>query len=53
MCERVQRVLWLVPEPRARWDTGDSVLRLYSTSCEAVLECLILGALVEAVRRAI
>ncbi len=51
--ERVQRLLWLNPEPRVRWDTGDSVLRLYATSCDAVLECLTLGALVAAVRRAI
>jgi uncharacterized protein len=51
--ERVRHLLWLVPEPRARWDTGDSVLRLYAPSCDAVLECLTLGALVAAVRRAI
>ncbi len=51
--EQVQRVLWLVPEPRARWDTGDSVLRLYAASCDAVIECLTLGTLVAAVRRAI
>jgi len=51
--EQVQRVLWLVPEPRERWDTGDSVLRLYATSCDAVIECLTLGALVAAVRQAI
>jgi len=51
--EQVQRVLWLVPEPLERWDTGDSVLRLYATSCDAVIECLTLGALVAAVRRAI
>jgi uncharacterized protein with von Willebrand factor type A (vWA) domain len=48
---RVQRVVWLVPEPRARWDTGDSVLRLYAPACSAVLECLTLEALVRAVRR--
>jgi uncharacterized protein len=51
--EQVQRVLWLVPEPCARWDTGDSVLRLYAASCDAVIECLTLAALVAAVRRAI
>jgi uncharacterized protein len=51
--DRVQRILWLVPEPRARWDTGDSVLRLYAPSCEAVLECLTLDGLVAAVRRAL
>jgi hypothetical protein len=51
--ERVQRIVWLVPEPRARWDTGDSVLRLYAPACDAVLECLDLGALVRAVRRVV
>ena len=45
--------LWLVPEPRARWDTGDSVLRLYAPSCDAVVECLTLDALVAAVRHAL
>src|SRR5947207_1175087 len=47
---RVQRIVWLVPEPRARWDTGDSVLRLYAPACEAVVECVDLGAMVRAVR---
>jgi uncharacterized protein with von Willebrand factor type A (vWA) domain len=28
--ERVQRLVWLVPEPRARWNTGDSVLDRYA-----------------------
>jgi len=51
--QRVQRILWLVPEPSARWNTGDSVLRLYAPSCEAVLECLTLAGLVAAVRRAL
>jgi uncharacterized protein len=51
--ERVRHLLWLVPEPRERWDTGDSVLRLYAPSCDAVLECLTLDALVAAVRRAL
>jgi uncharacterized protein with von Willebrand factor type A (vWA) domain len=50
--ERVRHLLWVVPEPRARWDTGDSVLRLYAPSCDAVLECLTLDALVGAVRGA-
>jgi uncharacterized protein with von Willebrand factor type A (vWA) domain len=49
--DRVQRIVWLVPEPAARWDTGDSVLRLYAPACEAVLECADLGTLVRAVRR--
>src|SRR5262249_20588878 len=51
--EQVQRVLWLVPEPRQRWGTRDSLLRLYPLRCGAVVECLTLGALVAAVRQAI
>ncbi len=51
--DRVRHLLWLVPEPRARWDTGDSVLRLYAPSCDAMLECLTLAALMAAVRDAI
>lgn len=49
--ERVQRLVWLVPEPRERWDTGDSVLGLYAPRCDAVVECVTLGALTRAVRR--
>jgi hypothetical protein len=49
--ERVGRIVWLVPEPAARWNTGDSVLRRYAPLCDAVLECLDLEALVRAVRR--
>jgi hypothetical protein len=48
--DRVQRLVWLVPEPAARWNTGDSVLARYAPACDAVLECLDLGALVRAVR---
>lgn len=51
MRDRVQRVVWLVPEPRARWDTGDSVLSLYAPACDLVLECVSLGELVRALRR--
>ena len=51
--ERVQRIVWLVPEAQARWDTGDSVLRLYAPHCEVVLECTDLAALVRAVRRVV
>ena len=49
--DRVARIVWLVPEPRARWDTGDSVLGLYAPACAAVLECTDLAALVRAVRQ--
>jgi len=53
IADRVQRIVWLVPEPRARWDTGDSVLGMYASVCEAVVECGDLGALVRAVRQAL
>jgi uncharacterized protein with von Willebrand factor type A (vWA) domain len=49
--DRVQRVVWLVPEPRARWNTGDSVIDRYAPACDAVLECQHLGALLSALRR--
>jgi uncharacterized protein with von Willebrand factor type A (vWA) domain len=51
--ERVQRIVWLVPEPQRRWNTGDSVLRLYEPSCDAVVECCDLATLVAAVRDAV
>jgi len=51
--ERVKTVVWLVPEPRARWNTGDSVLSLYAPSCDLVVECLDLVSLVRAVRAAL
>ena len=48
--DRVQRLVWLVPEPRTRWNTGDSVLDRYAPVCDAVLECESLGALLSALR---
>ncbi len=48
---RVQRVVWVVPEAAARWDTGDSVLQRYAPACDAVIECTTLAALERAVRR--
>jgi uncharacterized protein with von Willebrand factor type A (vWA) domain len=49
--DRVQRLVWLVPEPRARWNTADSVIARYAPLCDAVLECQHLGALLSALRR--
>jgi uncharacterized protein with von Willebrand factor type A (vWA) domain len=51
--ERVSRIVWLVPEPEARWNAGDSVLGLYAPLCDLVSECLDLGTLVRAVRHAL
>ncbi|MBI2962264.1 MAG: VWA domain-containing protein [Deltaproteobacteria bacterium] len=36
---RVRALWWLVPEPRARWGTGDSAIESYRPHCDAVLEC--------------
>ncbi len=37
--DRARRVIFLNPEPRSRWDTGDSVMRAYSSACERTLVC--------------
>jgi uncharacterized protein with von Willebrand factor type A (vWA) domain len=50
---RVDRVVWFVPEPRARWCTGDSALAAYAPHVHAVYEASTLIALAEAVRDAI
>jgi hypothetical protein len=34
---RARRVVWLNPEPPARWNTGDSVMAAYARHCDAVL----------------
>jgi uncharacterized protein with von Willebrand factor type A (vWA) domain len=33
----VKRIVWLNPEPPARWDTGDSVMRSYAPHVDALL----------------
>ena len=35
---RARKVFWLNPEPRAYWDTGDSIVGEYGTWCEGVHE---------------
>ena len=37
--DRARRVIFLNPEPRSRWDTGDSVMRTYGSACERTLVC--------------
>ncbi len=39
LCTRAQRVLWLNPEERSRWNTGDSMMREYGTWCSLVEHC--------------
>ncbi|MGH9164748.1 MAG: VWA domain-containing protein, partial [Acidimicrobiales bacterium] len=36
---KARRVYWLNPEPRAYWDTGDSVVSQYAAHCHAAFEC--------------
>jgi uncharacterized protein len=31
--------LWLIPEPQARWNTGDSAIRQYARECSALISC--------------
>ena len=39
LARRSRHVWWLNPEPRAYWDTGDSVLTQYGAHCTGVCEC--------------
>jgi len=38
IAERARRLYWLNPEPRAEWDTTDSLMGLYATHCDRVFE---------------
>ncbi len=38
MSERARRVYWLNPEPRADWDTTDSIMGEYAPCCDGVFE---------------
>ncbi|GAA1262100.1 VWA domain-containing protein [Sphaerisporangium rubeum] len=37
--QRAGHVYWLNPEPRAAWDSGDSVMSAYARHCDGVYEC--------------
>jgi uncharacterized protein with von Willebrand factor type A (vWA) domain len=39
MQHRARHVFWLNPEPKAYWDTGDSIVSDYGTYCDGVFEC--------------
>lgn len=36
---RARSVYWLNPEPRAYWDTGDSIVSDYAAHCDGAFEC--------------
>jgi len=35
----VRHGYWLTPEPRAYWDSGDSIVGEYANYCDEVVEC--------------
>ncbi len=37
--QRAAHLFWLNPEPRAAWDSGDSVIGRYQPFCDSVHEC--------------
>jgi len=37
--DRARHVYWLNPEPRAYWDSGDSIVGEYGVYCDEVIEC--------------
>jgi uncharacterized protein with von Willebrand factor type A (vWA) domain len=49
--DRSKRVLWLNPEPRSMWNTGDSEMRHYAPYCHQVEECSTLAHLERIVGR--
>ncbi len=46
---RARRLYWLNPEPRAEWDSTDSVMRLYAPHCDRVFEVRNLRQLADSV----
>ena len=49
--DRARRVIWLNPEPRTMWNTGDSEMRHYAPYCHNVEECGTLAQLERFVSR--
>jgi uncharacterized protein with von Willebrand factor type A (vWA) domain len=43
--DKAKRVMWLNPEPRTLWDTGDSEMRRLKPHCDKVSTCASLGDL--------
>ena len=39
MRRKARHVFWLNPEPRAYWDTGDSIVGEYGIHCDGTFEC--------------
>ncbi len=37
--DRARAIYWLNPEPNSRWDSGDSIMSEYESTCKEVTEC--------------
>jgi hypothetical protein len=46
--QRCHQLIWLNPEPRQLWNTGDSIVGIYAPYCAQVLECWTLEHLMQA-----
>lgn len=53
MRAHTKKLIWLNPEPRERWNTGDSVIGLYAQVSDAVLPCGNLRELLAALNQAL
>lgn len=53
MRAQVKALVWLNPEPRERWNTGDSVIGLYARVSDIVLPCGNLRELLAALNQAL
>lgn len=49
--DRCRRLIWLNPEPRTLWNTGDSEMRHYASACHQVEECGTLAQLERVISR--
>ena len=49
LCQRARRVYWLNPEPREEWDTDDSAMTSYQTSCAGAYEVRTLRQLADVI----
>lgn len=53
VADRARKVYWLNPEPRAHWDSGDSVISEFAPACDEVVEVRTLAQLEAFVARAL
>lgn len=52
LASRVRAVVWAVPEPHERWDTGDSAIASYAQAIDLLVEATSLAGLLAALREA-